>query len=72
MSLIDKKVTYTHGHPEQTTSGIVIDKYQKAVSWSTGIGHAFGTSSYYIIRLEDGTIKHVASDRISDVIDNPI
>ena len=61
MSLIDKKVTYTHGHPEETTSGIVIDKYDKAVSWSTGIGHASGTSSYYILRLEDGKIEPCSS-----------
>ena len=68
MSLIGKKVTYTNGRQTEKYIGNVLDKYEKAVSWSTGIGHAYGTNTYYIVRLDNGDIKHVDPDKIIEVL----
>jgi len=69
MSIIKKKVTYTSGYPECSFQGVVLDKYEKVVSWSTGIGHAQGTNTYYIIELNNKEIVHIDPSMITKVSD---
>ena len=67
--MIGKKILYVTGSDREEFHAVILDKFEKTDSWSTGIGHAFGPSSYYLIESHLGDISYIRPTDIVKIIE---